>query len=84
MPMAWKRGSNQDKKSCWMPTERVADECAERGYTSDHETLCSVPKKYGFLWLRIRPKVRDLAKDHNQELQSDRAPKFLLNAFLKR
>jgi hypothetical protein len=51
-----------------------ADECAELGNISDHDTLCPGPDKYGSLWLRIRPNVRDLAKDHKQQLQSDRAP----------
>jgi ribonuclease HI len=51
-----------------------ADECAELGYTSDHDILCPGPDKYGSLWLRIRPNVRDLTKDHRQQLQSDRAP----------
>ena len=47
---------------------------AELGYTSDHDILCPGPDKYGSLWLRIRPNVRDLTKDHRQQLQSDRAP----------
>ncbi len=51
-----------------------ADECAVLGYTSDHDILCPDPDQYGSLWLRIRPNVQDLAKDHRQQLQSDRAP----------
>jgi hypothetical protein len=50
-----------------------ADECAELGYTSDHDILCPGPDKYGSLWLRTRPNVLDLAKDQRQQLQSDRA-----------
>ncbi len=57
---------------CWL-NER-ADECSKLGYSSEHETLCNGPVKYGSLWLRIRPKVRDLAKDHSQQLQSNKDP----------
>jgi hypothetical protein len=51
-----------------------SDECAELGYTSEQETLCDGHVKYGSLWLRARPSVRNPAKDHKQQIQSDRAP----------
>ncbi len=60
-----------------------ADEYAELGYTSDHDTLCH-GALWASLWLRIRPNIRDLAiaKDHRQQLQSDGAPiRLRISAF---
>ncbi len=50
--------------------------CAELSYTSDHDTLCPGPDKYGSLWVIIRPNVQDQARNHKKQLQSERAPKI--------
>lgn len=50
-----------------------ADECAEYGYNADSE-ICPGPRKYGSVWLGIRPHVRASAAQLGKALPRDSAP----------
>ena len=51
-----------------------ADELAERGYCEDALEVCSAPQKYGSLWLKVQPHVRNLAAQCQTPLPRDSAP----------
>ena len=51
-----------------------ADECAERGCSSETPEICPGPRKYGSVWLGVRPHVRASMAQHGKTLPRDSAP----------
>ena len=51
-----------------------ADEYAELGRTVEGPELCPGPQKYGSLWLRVKPIVREYAQQSRKSLPRDSAP----------
>jgi ribonuclease HI len=51
-----------------------ADEYAELGRTAEGPELCPGPQKYGSLWLRVKPIVREYAQQSRKSLPRDSAP----------
>ena len=51
-----------------------ADEQAELGRKTEGPEICPGPQKYGSLWLRVKPAVRELAVSSGKPLPRDSAP----------
>ena len=51
-----------------------ADEYAELGRTAEGPEICPGPQKYGSLWLRVKPIVREYAQQSRKSLPRDSAP----------
>ena len=58
-----------------------ADECAERGCSTELPEICPGPRKYGSVWLGVRPHVRASLAQQGKTLPRDSAPN---HALLKR
>ena len=55
-----------------------ADEWAERGFHAEPPEICPGPRKYGSVWLGIRPHVRESATQLGKSLPRDSAPNHQL------
>jgi hypothetical protein len=51
-----------------------ADEYAELSQSAEGPELCPCPQKYGSLWLRVKPIVREFAQQNKKPLLRDSAP----------
>ena len=51
-----------------------ADEWAERGFLAEPPEICPGPRKYGSVWLGVRPHVRATAAQLGKSLPRDSAP----------
>ncbi len=72
--MVWEFALAKVKSHTGCLMNERADELAELGRKAEGPEICPGPKKYGSLWLRLRPVVRALAESCGKLLPRDSAP----------